>query len=82
MRPPRSAPRRQLGPREQHRALEEPSEAGWSWRTPGVLDCQPDLPNSPPAGRPPALDLARLCRHFAGCGAPYLTPHQLEGPPR
>ena len=54
VRPPGSAPRRQLGPRTQPRALEEPSRAGWSWRTACVLDGQPDLPNSPPAARPPA----------------------------
>lgn len=53
VRPLGSGVRRQLGPRAQPRALEEPSRASWSWRTVGVLDGQPDLPNSPPAARPP-----------------------------
>lgn len=70
---PRSAPRRQLGPREQHRALEEPSKAGWSWRTPGVLDCQPDLPNSPPAARPPWT--------WRGCAGTSLGAELLIRPP-
>lgn len=73
VRPPRSAPRRQLGPREQHRALEEPSKAGWSWRTPGVLDCQPDLPNSPPAARPPWT--------WRGCAGSSLGAELLIRPP-
>lgn len=74
VRPPGSAPRKQLGPRAQPRALEEPSRADWSWRTACVLDGQPDLPNSPPAVRPPALDLARLCRRFAGWGGSLSDP--------
>ena len=82
MRPLGSGVRRQLGPRAQPRALEEPSRASLSWRTVGVLDGQPDLPNSPPAARPPALDLAWLCQHFAGWGTPYPTLHQLDGPSR
>lgn len=66
VRPPGSGVRRQLGPRAQPGALEAVGGQLELRRTVGVVDGQPDLPNTPAARRPPGLGAAVPALRWVG----------------